>query len=133
MNPYRSNGVTVLSLFFVFGSLMSGLATMMLIFRGGVLEPLWQLNPRARDSFTAMGPWALLLMTVVCLACATAAIGLWRCTRWGFWTALIILATNLVGDLTNTVVTGDWRSMIGLPIGGFMLAYLIQRRHDFVG
>jgi len=132
MNPRRSNGITALSLFFVFGSLMSGLTVMMLIFRGGVLEPPWQLNPRAHDSFDAMGPWAFLLMAVVCLACATAAFGLWRCTHWGFWAALIILVVNMVGDITNVVITGDWRSLIGLPIGGLMLAYLTHRRRNFV-
>ncbi|HTZ90097.1 MAG TPA: hypothetical protein VMA71_07145 [Alloacidobacterium sp.] len=97
-----------------------------------MLEPLWKLNPRARDSFAAMGPWALLLMAVVCFACASAAVGLWRLTRWGFWTALVILAANLAGDLTNALIGGDWRTLIGLPIGGLMLAYLIRQRRAFV-
>jgi len=131
-NPRRPTGITALSYFFVFGTLMSGLAAMMLIFRGGVLEPLWRLNPCARDSFIAMGSWALLLMAIVCFACAAAAVGLRRLTRWGFWTALIILATNLVGDLTNAFIGGDWRTLIGLPIGGLMLAYLIRQRHAFL-
>ena len=66
----RPAGITALSLFFVFGTVMSGLAVFMLLFPGGVLEPLGRLNPRARDGLTAMGVWALLLMSLVSVACA---------------------------------------------------------------
>jgi hypothetical protein len=80
----RPLGISGLSLFFVFGVAMSGLAALMLLFPGSVLEPLWRLNPRAREGFAAMSAWAVLLMAVVCVACATAALGLWRGTRWGY-------------------------------------------------
>lgn len=80
-NRGRSLGISALSLFFVFGVVMSGLAALMLLFPGSVLEPLWRLNPRAREGFAAMGALAVLLMAVVCVACATAALGLWRGTR----------------------------------------------------
>ncbi len=70
-------------------------------------------------------------MAVVCSACATAAIGLWRCTRWGFWTALVILSINLAGDTTNALLTGDKRTLIGLPIAGLMIWYLLRRQKLF--
>ncbi len=127
----RPVGITALSLFFVFGALMSGLTFLMLLFPGSVLEPLWRLNPRAHEGFAAMGPWAVLLMLVVCLACAVAAVGVWRCTRWGFWTALAILSMNLAGDTTNALITGDKRTLIGLPIGGFIIWYLLRQRRLF--
>ena len=130
--PKRPAGITALSLFFLFGASMSGLAALMLLFPGCVLvEPLWRINPRAQEGFTAMGSWALLLMTAVGLGCATAALGLWRCTRWGFWTALMILCANLAGDTVNAVMARDWHTLIGLPIGGFMLAYLLRHRRVF--
>ena len=130
---YRSRpvGITALSLFFGFGTLMSGLAAVMLLFPGGVLDPIWWLNPHAHKGFATLGSWAVLLMAAVCLACATAALGLWRCTRWGFWAALAILSINLVGDTTNALIAGDWRTLIGLPIGGFMVAYLVRQRRVF--
>ena len=132
---YRSRpvGITALSFFFVFGTLMSGLAAVMLLFPGSVLDPIWRLNPHAHNGFVTLGSWALLLMATVCLACATAALGLWRRTRWGFWTALAVLSANLAGDTTNAVVAGDWRTLIGLPIGGFLIAYLITQRRIFAG
>ncbi len=97
----RPPTVTAISLFFVFGTLMSGLATSMLLSPGSVLEPLWRLNPRARAGLAVMGMQAVLLMAAVCLACLVAALGLWRCRRWGLWTAVGILAINLAGDTTN--------------------------------
>jgi hypothetical protein len=129
----RPIGITALSLFFIFGTIMSGLAAAMLLIPGSALEPLWRLNPHAREGFAAMGNWAMLLMAVVCVACAAAAIGLWRCARWGYWTALVILCVNLSGDTLNILVAHDWRTLVGLPIGGVMLAYLISKRRVFEG
>lgn len=129
--PSRSPGIVALALFFLFGMIMSGLAAVMLLFPGGALEPLWRLNPRAHEGFSVMGLWAVLLMAVVCLACATAALGLQRRKRWGYWTALAILSINLASDVTNAVVAHDWRTLIGLPIGGAMVVYLLVKRSAF--
>jgi hypothetical protein len=123
--------VIVLSFFFVFGATMSGLTFLMLLLSGSALDVLWRLNPRAHEGLSVMGWPALLLMGTVSLACITAAIGLWRCTRWGLWTALAILALNLLGDSANVLFTGDKRALIGLPIGGVMIWYLIENRRRF--
>jgi hypothetical protein len=131
VHPNRPRVVTALSLFFVFGTLMSGLAGMMLMFPGGVLEPLWRLNTRSHQGLAAMGAWAVILMAMVCGACATAALGLLKCARWGYLTALVILSINLVGDTLNAWIAHDWRTLIGLPIGGAMIAYLVMKRSVF--
>jgi uncharacterized membrane protein (DUF2068 family) len=93
------------------------------------------LNPHAREGFAAMGGWAALLMAAVCVACGTAALGLWRCKRWGYWTALAILTINLTinlaGDATNAVIGHDWRTLAGLPIGSAMIVYLLIKRSAF--
>jgi hypothetical protein len=39
-----------------------------------------------------------------------------------------LLAVNLLGDTLNAAARGDWRMLIGIPIGGVMLAYLLSRR-----
>jgi hypothetical protein len=57
-----------------------------------------------------------------------AAVGLWTHRRWGYRVGIAVLSVNLLGDLLNAVVRGDWRTLIGLPIGGAMLAYLLSRR-----
>ena len=131
MAKTRSTGITALSFFFIFGGLMSGLTSIMLLFPGTALDSLWQLNPAAQAGFATMGKPAVLLMLAVCAACTTAALGLWRCARWGYWTALAILSINLIGDTTNFFLAHDRRTLIGLPIGGAMIAYLISKRRAF--
>jgi len=109
--------VTGTSLFFVFGTIMSGLAVVMLMFPGSPIDPLWRLNPRARETFSSIGTPAVLLMIAVSVSCFAAALGLWRLKRWGYRTSIIILSINLAGDASNAVLARDWRALVGLPIG----------------
>ena len=51
-----------------------------------------------------MGPWALLLLAGVCVACVASAVGLWRGRRWGHRLAIAGLSINLIGDATNGVL-----------------------------
>ena len=51
----RPLGVTALSMLFAFGTLASGLSGVSLLSPGGALEPMWRLNPRAREAFATMG------------------------------------------------------------------------------
>jgi hypothetical protein len=71
----RPLGLAALSAFFTFGALMSAMSALALAYPGSWVEPLWRLNPKARDAFTRMGPWAVV-MVAVGAACAAAAAGL---------------------------------------------------------
>lgn len=121
-------GLIAFSVFFIFGAVMSGASTIALLLPGSILESIWKLNPRARDAFSDMGSWSVALMGAVCLACAFAAIGVWRRTRWGHRLACGILTLNLVGDLANAIIRSDPRTLLALPIGGALIAYLLSRR-----
>ncbi len=127
----RPPGITALSFFFMFGTVMSALAAIMLLMPGSVFEPLWRLNPHARDGLTAIGLWGVLLMGVVCVACGMTALGLRRCKRWGYQMAFSILTINLAGDTANAVIAHDWRTLVGLPIGGAMIVYLLTKKSTF--
>src|SRR6185503_9913095 len=91
--------VTALSVFFALGATISGLSFIALMFPGGLLEPMWRLNPRAREQLTEMGGWAMLLMAVVSVLCALTARGLWRGSRIGFVLGVTMLVVSLLGDL----------------------------------
>ncbi len=83
------------------------------------------LNPPARIGFQRMGEaLSVLLMTVVGTACAAASFGLTKRRPWGRQLAIGILTVNLLGDSLNALMGHDWRTLIGLPIGGAMIAYL---------
>jgi hypothetical protein len=123
----RPAGITALVIFFIFGTTMAGLSCIALAVPGSFLEPMWRLNPSARDGLVQLGAWAPILMAIVSAACGIAAIGLWRGRSWGWRMALTVLAVNFVGDAGNVAIRGDWRTIIGLPVGGAMIAYLLSR------
>jgi hypothetical protein len=70
-------------------------------------------------------------MVAVCAACATAAAGLWRMSRVGYVVALVILVVNIGGDLVNSLALHDWRTILGAPVGGAMIWYLVRQRGTF--
>lgn len=130
----RPAGVTVLACLFALGILASGLSAVSLLTPGGPLEPMWKLNPRARESFSRMGPWAPLLLTVVCVACAACAYGFFTGRRWGYWLGAAGLLVNMTGDVVNAALGIEPRAVVGVPIVGLILWYLASRPvRDFFG
>jgi hypothetical protein len=89
---------------------------------------MWRLKLEAPADLARLGSVAIPLMALVAAACAGAAIGIWRGARLGHRLAAGLLGVNLLGDTLNAVVRSDWRTLIGIPIGGAMLAYLLSRR-----
>jgi hypothetical protein len=118
-------GVRALVIFFAFGATMSGLAFASLLFPGSVLEPIWQLNPSAREALSKLGIYAAGLMGVVCVACSLSAVGLLRQSRQGYLLAIAVLTINIIADAVNAIVRNDWRALIGIPVGGLLVAYLV--------
>ncbi len=119
-------GMKLLALFFAFGACMCALTIGLLLFPGSPLDSLWRLNAEAHAAFQRIGGLSILLMAIVGGACALAAIGLARNTKWARWVGILILAVNLVGDLTNAFVRHDLRTLIGVPIAGAMIFYLAR-------
>jgi hypothetical protein len=102
------------------------LTVILLLFPGTPLDVVWRVKPTARDELSAFGFFTIPLMILVGAACGSAAVGLARAAEWGRRVAVGILAVNLVGDTTNAVIRSDWHTLIGLPIGGLMIAYLMR-------
>ena len=121
----RPIGLTLLVAFFIFGSVMAALAFLGLLVAHGPLEPMWRLNRQAQVGLLELGGWGLLLMLVVTIVCALTAVGLARRARWGHRLAVSAIALNLLADVFNAVVLGDLRTLIGVPIGGAVLWYLL--------
>ncbi len=95
---------------------------------GSALQNVWRLNPQAQVGLGALGSWAIVLMLVVSVACGLSAVGLWRGATWGRAAALTVLTVNLLGDAGNALVRGDLRTLIGVPIGAALIAYLLLNR-----
>ena len=125
---HRPLGIVLLVIFFAAGALICLVTMFALAFPGGVLEPIWRLRPDARIEFQKIGNWSVGLMAVVGVACGLAAIGLAKNAAWGRRLAIVILIVNLIGDSLNALLRHDPRALIGLPIGGLMIWYLLKKR-----
>jgi hypothetical protein len=124
----RLISITALSIFFFFGAVISFVSSISRLFPGSFLEPMWRLNPGAREGFTAIGVWAIVLMAVVCVACASASVSLWRGSWWGYWLAVALLIINLMGDIANVVFGTEPKAAVGIPIVVAILIFLMSSR-----
>jgi hypothetical protein len=69
-------------------------------------------------------------MAVVAAACGLAAVGLARNTEWGHRLAIGVLIINLIGDLLNALFIRDAKTLIGLPIAGLMILFLVMTKRS---
>jgi uncharacterized membrane protein (DUF2068 family) len=122
----RPVGVTALSIFFLAATLITIVAAISLLFPNGLLEPIWKLKPSGRAVLGAIGLWAVLLFSMVGLACAVAVVGLWQGRSWGYFTAITVLSLNLFGDLFNVISGIEPRAAIGIPIVVLIIVYLLR-------
>lgn len=105
---------------------MCVLTIALLFFPGTAFDSLWRINPDAHSAFQSIGDWSIAIMFLVGSTCLFAAIGLWRGAVWGSRLAIIVLAVNLIGDLSNTLFRDDFRALIGVPISAVMILYLVR-------
>jgi hypothetical protein len=120
--------VTLLVIFFAAGALICLVTMLALAFPGGFLEPIWRLKPDAHVEFQQMGSWSVALMAIVGAACGLSAVGLAKNAEWGRRLAIAVLTVNLIGDSLNAALLHDLRTLIGLPIGGLMIWYLVRKK-----
>src|SRR5581483_104243 len=114
---------------------VSAASAVSLFWPGGPLEPMWRINPRARQDFAALGMWSPILLGLLSLVCLAAAIALWRRTRAGYRLVLAGLSVNLVGDLLNVIVRRQFAAGAAVVVVAAILGYLMTRpvREYFAG
>ena len=124
---FRSVGRILLVIFFAAGALISLVVMLALVFPGTDLESVWRLKPEAQTQFLTIGRGAsAALMATVATGCGFAAVGLARNSEWGHRIAIGILTINLIGDSLNALFMHDAKTLIGLPIGGVMILFLVR-------
>jgi len=124
----RPIGIVALIIFFAAGTLISFLAGVSLLFPSGTLNEIWRLNPHGHEGLLRIGGWAVVLLLAASASCASAAVGLFKRTRWGHIMAIVLIGINLLSDIVNTVSGIEPRAIVGIPIALLIILYLFKQR-----
>jgi bacteriorhodopsin len=125
----RSVGTILFVIFFAAAGLVCLVTMLALALPESSLESIWRLKPEVRNEFEEIGRGAsIVLMAAIGTACGLAAVGLAQAAKWGRWLAIGILTANLIGDSVNALLRHDPKTVIGLPIGGLMIWYLVKTK-----
>jgi hypothetical protein len=105
---------------------MAGLAAITLLSPGTPLDGLWVLNPIAYKRLAPLGRTVGILFLLLAAALTTAGVGWFRRRLWGWRFAVVIIATQVVGDIVNCVRGDFLRGGIGAIIAGGLLLFLLR-------
>jgi hypothetical protein len=115
-----------MGIFLVFGACMASLAGLTLALPGTALDQIWILNPRAYKQLAPLGREVGTLFLLLASALAAAA-ALWFKRRvWGWRLAVVIIATQIAGDLVNFFSGHVIEGGIGVVIASALLVYLLR-------
>jgi hypothetical protein len=117
-----------MGIFLFFGASMASLAATTLLWRGTLLDRLWTLNPTAYKQLAPLGRIVGIFFLLLGAALITAGIGWFRRRLWGWRLAVVIISTQVLGDVVNCV-RGDWlHGGTGVIIAGALLLFLWHPR-----
>ena len=119
----KPGGFNAIGIFLFFGAVMAGLAAITLLWRGTPLDRLWVLNQMAYKRLVPMGRAVGILFLLLSGALTTAGIGWFRRRPWGWRLAVVIIATQVVGDLVNCVRGDLLRGGTGVIVAGALLLF----------
>ena len=124
----KARGFIAIGIFLFFGALMASLAAITLLCRGTVLDRLWALNPTAYEQLAPLGRIVGVFFLVLGVTLTTAGIGWFRRCLWGWKLAVVIIATQVLGDVANCL-RGDFvRGGTGVVIAGALLLFLLRSK-----
>lgn len=121
-------GLTAVGIFLVFGAVMATLAGTSLRWPRTYLDDIWILNPPAHRELAPYGPVVGLLFLLLGATLAVAAAGWFKRKVWGWWLAVAVIATQVLGDLVNAFSGRVVEGAIGVTIAGLLLFYLTRQQ-----
>jgi len=128
IGPKTPRGFTAIGIFLFFGAIMASLAATTLLWRGTALDHLGALNPIAYKQLAPLGGTVGILFLLLGAALTLAGIGWFRRRLWGWRLAVVIIATQVLGDVVNCVRGDLLRGGTGVIIAGALLLFLLQPR-----
>ena len=119
-------GITAIGVFWFFGAVMAAYACVTLFWPGTILDRLWELNISAHVQLLLMGRAIAFLFLVLGAALLATGIGWSKRRAWGWTLGVILLATQVTGDLANAAMGEYVRGGVGVLIAGSLLFYLLR-------
>ena len=125
----RPLDITVLSLLFMLGAVVSAICC------AGLLVPADEPHPYLRllPALVIMGTEAVSWLVLVGIACVVAALGLWRCAYWGFLTATVAMVLFLAARFVRALFTNRWWELLLILSIGALIMWYLRRREPFFG
>jgi hypothetical protein len=124
----KTPGFTAVGIFFFFGAIVASLAATTLLWRGTPLDRIWDLNPRAYNQLAPSGGAVGILFLLLGAALAATGFGWFRRRLWGWRLAVVIIATQVLGDVVNCIRGDFLRGGTGVIIAGTLLLFLLQSK-----
>jgi hypothetical protein len=118
--------LTAIGVFLFFGAVMASLAGTTLIWRGTLLDHVWVLNAPAYRQLVPFGKTVGVPFLVLSAALTAAGVGWFGRRLWGWRLAVIIIATQVLGDLVSIFIGHFVRGAVGVTIAAALLFYLLR-------
>src|SRR5713101_8800095 len=93
--------MTAIGVFLFFGAIMACLAGTTLIWQGSFLDHMWTLNAPAYQQLSPFGKTVGIPFLVLSAALAGSGVSWFRRRLWGWRLAVVIIATQVLGDLIS--------------------------------
>jgi hypothetical protein len=122
----KPRGFTAIGVFLFFGAVMASLAATTLLWRGTPVDRLWAFNPMAYKQLAPLGGMVGIFFLLLGATLTTAGIGWFRRRRWGWKLAVVIIATQVLGDIVNCVRGDFLRGGTGVIVAGALLLFLLR-------
>jgi hypothetical protein len=116
----------VIGVFLLFGAVMASLAGTTLIWQGTLFDKMWVLNASAYRQLAPFGKTVGVPFLALSAALAAAGVGWFGRRLWGWRLAVVIIATQVLGDLVSIFMGHFGRGATGVTIAGGLLFYVLR-------
>ena len=125
-SKYKPLGFVAVGTFLFFGAMMASLAATTLLWRGTVLDRAWRLNPAAYRRLAPLGSKIGLVFLLLSTALLLSGVGWFHRRLWAWKLAVVIVATQVLGDVVNLARGDLLRGATGVVIASAFLLYLFS-------